>query len=258
MERLVGSQKTGITTVGLRNWGMLFVICGILSRGILQNRMLGMAGATNGQLMETMMNNPDAFGIATLALVLQAMESCAVPVFCYLLVDGFLHTGDYVKYLTRMLITAAVSEIPYNLAIDGKLIAMSSRNPMFGLVLCLIMLNLFRQYEAKGMKNTAIKICVFLAALVWANMLKIQDASCCVLVSAVLWLVRNNQNYRTLIGCSASVGCMLFSPFYVAAPMGFMAIHFYNGEKGEESRVMRYAMYPVILAIIAAAGFFLY
>jgi len=205
-----------------------------------------------------MMNNPDAFGIATLALVLQAMESCAVPVFCYLLVDGFLHTGDYAKYLIRVLLTAAISEIPYNLAIDGKLLVMSSRNPMFGLVLCLIMLNLFRQYEARGMKNTVIKICIFLAALVWANMLKIQDASCCVLVSAVLWLVRNNQNYRTLIGCSASVGCMLFSPFYVAAPMGFMAIHFYNGEKGEESRIMRYAMYPVILSIIAAAGFFLY
>ena len=258
MERLVGNQKTGITTVGLRNWGMLFMICGILSRGILQNRMLGMAGATNEQLMDTMMNNPDAFGIATLALVLQAMETCAVPIFCYLLVDGFLHTKNFPQYLARVLIVAAVAEIPYNLAIDGQLFALSTRNPAFGMVLCLVMLHLFRQYEAKGLKNTAIKLCVFLAALVWANMLKIQDASCCVLITAVLWLVRNKQNYRILIGCSGSVLCMLFSPFYVAAPMGFMAIHFYNGEKGEESRIMRYAMYPVILAIIAAAAFFMY
>lgn len=258
MERLTGNQKTGITTVGLRNWGMLFMICGIVSRGILQNRMLGMAGATNEQLMDTMLNNPDAFGIATLALVLQAMETCAVPVFCYLLVDGFLKTSHYSKYLTRVVILAAVSEIPYNFAIYGKVLEMSTRNPAFGMVLCLVMLHLFRQYEAKGLKNTAIKLCVFLAALVWANMLKIQDASCCVLVTAVLWLVRNKQNYRILIGCSGSVLCMLFSPFYVASPMGFMPIHFYNGEKGEESRVMRYAMYPVILTIIAVAAYFLY
>lgn len=258
MERLTGNQKTGITTVGLRNWGMLFLICGIISRGILQNRMLGMAGATNEQLMDTMMNNPDAFGIATLALVLQAMESCATPIFCFLLLDGFLHTQNFVKYLTRVTITAVVSEIPYNYALQGKLFVMDSRNPVFGLVLCLVMLSLFQQYGAKGFKNIAIKFVVFLAALVWAGMLKIQDANCCVVITALLWLVRNKQNYRILMGCSGSVACMLFSPFYVAAPMGFMPIHFYNGEKGDESRLFRYGMYPAILVMVGLAGKYLY
>ena len=258
MERLTGNQKTGITTVGLRNWGMLFLICGIISRGILQNRMLGMAGATNEQLMDTMMNNPDAFGIATLALVLQAMESCAAPIFCFLLLDGFLHTQNFVKYLTRVTVTALASEIPYNYALEGKLFVMDSRNPVFGLVLCLVMLSLFQQYGAKGFKNVAIKFAVFLAALVWAGMLKIQDGNCCVVITALLWLVRNKQNYRILMGCSGSVACMLFSPFYVAAPMGFMPIHFYNGEKGEESRALRYAMYPAILVLVSLAGEFMF
>ena len=135
---------------------------------------------------------------------------------------------------------------------------MKEMKRIVALVLCLVMLSLFRQFEAKGLKNTAIKLCVFFAALVWANMLKIQDASCCVIVTAVLWLVRNKQNYRILIGCSGAVLCMVFSPFYVASPMGFMPIHFYNGEKGEESRILRYAMYPVILIMIAVAANFLY
>lgn len=258
MERLTDNQKTGITTVGLRNWGMIFVICGIVSRGILQNRMLGMAGATNEQLMDTMLNNPDAFGIATLALVLQAMESCAAPVFCYLLVEGFQHTVNFPQYLLRVLATAVVSEIPYNMALEGQWFVLSSRNPAFGMVLCLVMLHLFQQYEQKGLKNAVIKICVVLAALVWGKMLSIQDGSCCVLITTVLWLVRNKENYRILMGCSGSVLCMLFSPFYVASPMGFMPIHFYNGEKGEESRFMRYAMYPVILVIIAVGANMLY
>ena len=257
MERLSGRQRNGITTVGLRNWGMLFVICGIVSRGILQNRMLGMAGGNTAHLMDTMMNNPDAMGIATLALVLQATETCAMPVFCYMLLEGFTHTKDFFRYLGRMTALALISEIPYNFAIDGQLLSMSSRNPVFGLVLCLIVLFLYQRYEAKSFVNTAIKFCIFLAAFVWCKMLGIHDGACCVIISTVLWWCRNRPNYRNLIACSATVACMLFSPFYMAAPMGFMAIHFYNGEAGDESRILRYAMYPAILLVIGIAGLFL-
>lgn len=257
MERLSGKRKTGITTVGLRNWGMLFVICGIVSRGILQNRMLGMADGNTAHLLDMMMTHPDAMGIATLALVLQAMESCAAPVFCFLLMEGFMHTQDFFQYLVRVAGIALVSEIPYNFAIDGQIFSLSTRNPAFALVICLIMLFLFRHYEARKMANTAIKFFVLLASFVWCKMLGIQDGGCCVIICAVLWWCRNRPNYRNLIACSATVACMLFSPFFMAAPMGFMAIHFYNGEKGEESRALRYAMYPVILLVIGVAGLFL-
>ena len=217
-----------------------------------------MAGGNTAHLMDTMMNNPDAMGIATLALVLQAMESCATPIFCYMLVEGFMHTKDFTKYLTRVLLLAVISEIPYNFAIDGELLALSTRNPVFGLALCLIMLHFYQRYETRSMANFGIKLCVLLAAFVWCNMLSIEDGGCCVIICTVLWWCRKRPNYRNLIGCSATVACMLLSPVYVAAPMGFMAIHFYNGEKGEESRVLRYAMYPVILLIIGAAGFMMY
>lgn len=257
MERLSGRQRNGITTVGMRNWGMLFVICGIVSRGILQNRMLGMADGNTAHLLDTMMNHPDAMGIATLALVMQAMETCAAPVFCFLLVEGFTRTKDYFRNLLRMAGVAVVSEIPYNFAIDGQILSMSTRNPVFALVICLIMLFLFRHYEARKLANTAIKFCVLLASFIWCKMLGIQDGGCCVIICAVLWWCRNRPNYRNLIACSATVACMLFSPFFMAAPMGFMVIHFYNGEKGEESTAVRYAMYPAILLVIGIAGRFL-
>ena len=43
----------------------------------------------------------------------------------------------------------------------------------------------------------------------------------------------------------------------MAAPMGFLAIHFYNGEKGEENRLVNYLAYPVILLAVGLAGAFL-
>ena len=39
--------------------------------------------------------------------------------------------------------------------------------------------------------------------------------------------------------------------------MGFMPIHFYRGEKGEENRLLNYLAYPVLLLAAGLAGMFL-
>lgn len=40
----------------------------------------------------------------------------------------------------------------------------------------------------------------------------------------------------------------------MAAPMGFLAIHFYNGEKGPENRIVDSLAYPALLLVVGAAG----
>ena len=79
--------------------------------------------------------------LATIALVCQAVSTCAVPIFAFLLVEGFLHTSDWKRYLTRVSLMALAAEIPYNLAMSSKLIDLSSRNPAFGLVLSFVLDN---------------------------------------------------------------------------------------------------------------------
>ena len=246
MERLGNTRPSGLHTGSLRAWGMLFVIAGIVSRGILQNRMLGVGLHSMQELMEMMQSSNTAMIIATIALILQAMETVAVPIFVFLLFEGFQHTSDWKKYVARVVGLAVLTEIPYDLAMNGGVLEFGSQNPVIGLVLCLALLYLFKRFEGKKL------VCVVmaLAGVLWAVMLKIDHGVPMMLMLCVMQVFRNKRMFMGFSGVAVAAMCMAISPFYIVAPMGFLAIHFYNGEKGEGSRIVNYLFYPVALLAI--------
>lgn len=251
MNEKLNRKPSGLTVGGLRTWGMLMAAAGIAGKTILQNQILGIGSVSGTQLLELMRKSPDMIAVATLALVLQAVYACAVPIFAFLLVEGFCHTGSFRNYLLRVLGVAVVSEIPYNLCVYGNWLDLSSRNPVFALVICLIMLYFYRRYSQKNTGCTAIKAVVTLAAVLWVAMLRIDEGSALVVLTAVLWAVRCKSAFRALAGCTAAFACTLFSPFYIASPISFLAIHFYNGEKGAQNKLVNYLAFPVLLLIFA-------
>lgn len=247
-------ETTGIAASALHGWGMLFAALGIIGRGVLQNRLLGLGETSAQALLEAMQSSSTTMAIATVSLVLQAMETCAIPFFALLLVEGYRHTLDFRKYLLRVLGGAILSEIPYNLAISGKMLDFSSRNPVFGVALALIMLYFYGKFPGKSGKNLAVKAVVTAAALLWPVMLGITFGSALVLTAAVMWVFREKPLLRNIGGACAVILCALSSPFYLAAPMGILGTHFYNGEKGEENRIVNYLAYPILLLFVGLAG----
>ena len=151
-------------------------------------------------LLTLLESDPNMMLFATMAIVMQVLETCAVPIFCFLLVDGFKHTSDFKKYIIRVTGVALLSEIPYNLAMSGKLFDLSTRNPAFGLILALIVLYFYKRYEEKGQQNTMIKLMVTLAAIIWTAMLQIDMGICIVFIVAIVWRFRHNTLYQNLSG----------------------------------------------------------
>lgn len=255
MERLGNTRPTsGLHAGSLRAWGMLFAIAGIISRGILQNKMLGVGSLGPEELKALMDNSDTAMIIATIALVLQAMETVAVPIFVFLLAEGFRHTSDWKKYFVRVAGLAVLTEIPFDLAVNGKVLEFTSQNPVIGLVLCMALLYFFRRFEGKKL------ICVVmaLAGLVWALMLRVDHGIPMILMVCVIHLFRNKRMFMGFSGMAVAAICSASSIFYLLAPMGFLAIHFYNGEKGNSSRLVNYLFYPVTLLAIGIIAKFVF
>lgn len=255
MERLSNTrQPSGFTCRGLRMWGLLLTLAGIVGRGLLQNRILGLENMSTRQLLETLDNSGSAMTIATVSLVLQLLESCAVPIFAWLLVTGAKHTSDLLNYLLRVAGLAVLSELPYNLAMGGQLVGYSAQNPVYGLLLALVMLMFFRTYEGKTLKAAAIKLLVTVAAILWVSMLRIDNGVPIVLITAALWVTRNKPMMQNLFGAAAAMICSVSSIFFLASPMVFLAMHFCNGEKGEQNRLVNYLAYPVMLLAVGIGG----
>lgn len=259
MERLGNPNKrTGITVNALRTWGMVFLAAGVIGRGVIQNHILGIAGMTTEQILQVMESSETAMNYATMSIVMQALEVCAAPIFAVLLVEGILHTSDFNQYFTRVLGLACLTEIPYNLAMGKGLLDFGTRNPVFSLVLGMLMIFFYQRYSGRGAKNVLIKILVSAAALIWVRMLNIEFGAPVLVILMVLWAFRTKPMYRSFAGASTAIACSLFSPFFLASPMSFLAIHMCNWEKGEENRTLNYLMYPGMLLLATAVGILLF
>ena len=247
-------KNKGFTSSALRSLGILCLALGVLGKCLVQNRILGMTNTTPSQLLALFDQQPELMGVATAALVLQLVYGCAIPIFAFLLVEGFCRTGNYRKYLLRVLVIAVVSELPYNLAMGDGILVAESRNPVFALVIGLAVLYFYRRHSEKSGRNFAIKALVTVAAVLWIGMLRIDDGLATLLLICVIWALRSKPNFLTLGCCAAAVCCMLISPYYALTPLSFIATHFYNEEKGNGNRALSYLAYPIILTAAAVAA----
>lgn len=256
MNKLASNKPRGLSRQDLRIWGLLFIVLGTAGQCILQNAMLGVANAANQEELLKLIEDPDHFAMASVAIVLQFALACAVPIFAFLLVDGFQHTSSIKNYLLRVVGVAVISELPFNLAMSGKLLDLDSRNPVFGLVLGLIIMYLFRSYSQKTFKNVLIKLLVVVMAILWVEMLHIHDGAATVVMVATLWALRKKKTWQVFGGCAVMFLCTVFSLFYFVAPLLFLTVHFYNEEPGEDNKLFNYLAYPAILLIIGLVGKF--
>lgn len=71
------------------------------------------------------------------------------PIFCFLLVEGFLHTHNRKKYALRLLLFALISEIPFDFAFRGEWYYAGYQNVFFTLFFGLLAMCAFSFFEER-------------------------------------------------------------------------------------------------------------
>lgn len=256
MERLAQPKKRGLGKNQVLFWGLLFLLAGMISRSFLQNRVLQMGNLTGQQLLEAMSASGAAMAAATAALVMQALETCAIPIFAFLLADGFPKTKNRKQMFFRLALTAALSEIPYNLVTSGKLLELTTRNPAVAMVIGLLVLYFFRRYEGKSMQNTLVKTVVCIASLLWCVMLNVEHGFALLVVTMVMWAFRKKGRFRMLFGAVAATACSVVSVFYIVSAMGILPVHLYREEEEQpELGIGMYLAYPILLLAVGLLSY---
>lgn len=189
--------------------------------------------------------------------VLRAVGRLAFPLFCFLLVQGFLHTRSAPRYLARLAVFAVVSELPFDLATGGCWYDFRSQNVFFTLAAGLATLMALRWcLERKGSWRYWFWPAALAAGCAAATLLRADYAWKGVLLIALFYLLREN---RPL--CCLTTGLLLAWMSLVVlgtAVFALIPIHLYSGEKGRPMpKYLFYWFYPAHLLALFLVRFFL-
>lgn len=170
----------------------------------------------------------------------------AFPIFCFLLVEGFLHTRNVKKYAVRLFLFALISEVPFDLAFFKGVFVISHQNVFFTLFIGLLTLIAIKYFE----NNKILKIVSMFAGIFVAQILATDYAGFGVIFIILLYLFHNNIKLRNIV-------CSLAIVWEVTAPIAFIPITLYNGERGFKMKYFFYVFYPAHLLILYAIAQFI-
>lgn len=166
----------------------------------------------------------------------------AFPIFCFLLVEGFLHTRNRMKYGRNLLLFACVSEIPWNYMFTDTW-RYEKQNVFFTLFLGYLGLCVMEAFWENQTMQLICLIALFFAAC-W---LKADYGWRGFVFILIMYLFRSEKAAQAVIG-----SCWLFYEW--KACFAFLSINMYNGErgfvKGKAAKFLFYWFYPLHITLL--------
>lgn len=175
----------------------------------------------------------------------------AFPIYCFLLVEGYLHTKDVKKYAKRLFVFALISEIPFDLAFYNKL-GFTHQNIFFTLFIGLGAIYFLDDKEKQFNFN---KSAIFFVAGVLAIVFSVDYNIIGIIYILAFYITKDYTKFKristvTLIMVMINLisGSMIQHFAILALPLIFT----YNGELGPKNKPLQmlfYSAYPLHLLI---------
>ncbi len=227
----------------------------ILERLLISKGIMTLDGASAENFLEFIQNNEVLFFTY---LIFRLIGRLGFPIFCFLLIEGFMYTRNVWKYAFRLLLFAFISEIPFNLALKGSLFYADYQNVFFTLFLGLCTLICIKFIEDKFTQSSWMKhlliILVTIVFMITANLLMTDYAGTGILTIVIMYILRKNKVFEMAAGC---IVLTIMSFMEVTALFNIIPIVKYNGERGLNLKYVFYVFYPVHLLVLYLIAYFM-
>lgn len=191
----------------------------------------------------------------------------AFPLYCFLLVEGFLHTRSVAKYALRLGVFAIISEIPFDLALNHSVWEPEANNVFWTLLIGLLLIwgisfveTFYSFWKEKkldafigGLAAAAVAALMIVPAVFLAEVVLHSDYGIGgVLAILVLYLFRN---YRILAYVLAVLVLYIFAgSSEILALLMLFPLSAYDGTRGGRQgkwdKYLFYGFYPVHLLVL--------
>lgn len=240
-------RTPSISADGLKIFACVMMLVSSIGITVVENGLIHLNQYTQAQLSELLAQDSQMMFYAGLGSVFQLLGGLSVPIFAFLLVEGFLHTSDYKKYLVTMIVFAVLSEVPYDLANYERFWDLTGQNALFSMVISLLMLYFLRMAKEKGGTwGGLLQLLLVVVAVVWVSFLRAGYGLCIVLLVAIFYIFYTRNVLKTILG-------VLVSLLYVTGPLSFYGIWCYNEKRSDRlPKYFYYFFYPIQLLILGS------
>ena len=176
--------------------------------------------------------------------ILRGIVRVSFPIYCFLLVEGFLHTRDVKRYGMRLLAFSLISEIPFDLAVFQKPFYLGYQNVFFTLLLGLVALwGLGRRNESLPKSAAVVAVCCGAA---WLLKTDYDMIGVCLIV--LFYMAKRNEQIWMVL----AVLLLCWEP---PAAFSLILIAMYDGTRGSGRwKYWFYGFYPVHLLALWGIG----
>lgn len=175
--------------------------------------------------------------------IMRYIGRLAFPIYCFLLVEGYHHTSNRMRYLRDLLIFGLISEIPFEICFMSEP-GNGFHNIFWTLALGLGVMMALDYAKTKYVNATWMNLLIMVVGAYAAETLGCDYGAIGVLLIFILYQTRNDRAKQSIFGGIA----MLYE---VTGPIAFLLTYFYNGErKIKKYKYAFYAFYPVHLILL--------
>lgn len=203
---------------------------------------------------------------------LNCVGRLAFPIYAFMLVEGYFHTGNLKKYAGRLLLFAVLSELPFNLAIAGSFIYPLHQNILWSLLISLGLIHWNEKAKQSGKLWRRIAVGAGSVVIGYlAGILTMVDYFHAGILTVLVFYFFRGRRWWNILGqllCLWYINVEMLGGYtyefvllgrtWHLARQGFallalVPIWLYRGKQGHHSRAFRYlcyAFYPAHLLIL--------